>query len=403
MDKVLSGLRVLDFTDALAGPYCIRQLADCGCEVISIERPGGAQSRSRPYFFKGQSTDYMYPHCGVKSLGIDLKRDGAHDLVMKLANASDVIVENYRPGVMKDLGLDYTAFHAVNPSLIMCSISGWGQTGPYAELMGADVTALAQSGILNLTGERNRRPCLAGFPVADILAGIYAFGAICAALYRRTVTGKGEYIDIALVDCAIAALHQAVGLHVLSGGKEEIHRTGSFEHNVSPRGVYKGRDGYMVLSCYTDVGWARLTDLMGKPELATDPRFNTQDNRIKNNKEVTKMIERWLKKFDKVAEVATLLQTYRIMAAPVLSVAQIIEEDPQFKVREMLKEIEHPTLGKVKFLNTPLRFKNAKALVEEPPPAVAGEHTDFVLRSILNLNSNEIKKLKKEGIVYGGK
>ena len=399
MDRVLSGVRVLDFTDRLAGPFCTRYLADCGCDVINVEQPGGANARTMPHLFDGQSTDFMYNRCGKKSIVIDLKKDGSHDLVMELAKISDVVVENFRPGVMKGFGLDYNAFREVNPYIIMCSISGWGQAGPYSELMGADITTQAYSGILDLTGPPNRRPCFVGIPIADMLAGVNAFGAICAALYRRTRTGTGDYIDIALVDCVFATLRNEVGVHVLTKGKEKLRRHGSFHSSLSPYGVYKGRDGYMVLSCYRPIGFERLAELMGKPELTTDPRFDTMEKRVKNNRELTKLIEAWLKKFEKVGDAVAYLQSYRIMAAPVLSVAQIIEEDPQIKVRKMLKEIEHRTLGPVKFLNTPLRFLNSEASVDGPPPAFVGEHTDAILSGILKLGDEEIKGLRVKGIV----
>ncbi|MBN2058846.1 MAG: CoA transferase, partial [Deltaproteobacteria bacterium] len=165
MDKVLDGVRVLDFTDRLAGPYCTRYLADCGCEVINVEPLDGANCRTMPYLFDGQSTDYMYNHCGKKSIAVDLKNDSAHDLMMELAKVSDLVVENFRPGVMADLGLDYNAFKKANPSIIMCSISGWGQTGPYSELMGADITTQAYGGILDLTGPPDQRPCFVGIPI----------------------------------------------------------------------------------------------------------------------------------------------------------------------------------------------------------------------------------------------
>ena len=399
MDKVLSGVRVLDFTDRLAGPFCTRYLADCGCDIINIEQPGGANSRTMPYLFDGQSTDYMYNRCGKRSIVIDLKKEGSHNLLMKLAKISDVVVENFRPGVMKGFRLDYNAFREINPSIIMCSISGWGQSGPYSELMGADITTQAYSGILDLTGPPDRRPCFVGIPIADMLAGVNAFGAICAALYRRTRTGEGDYIDIALVDCVFATLRNEVGVHVLTQGKEKVRRHGSFHSSLSPYGVYKGRDGYMVLSCYRPIGFERLAGLMGKPELVTDPRFDTMEKRVKNNRELTKLIEAWLKTFERVGDAVAFLQSYRIMAAPVLSVTQIIEEDPQIKVREMLKEIEHRTLGPVKFLNTPLRFRNSEASVDGPPPAFAGEHTDAILSGLLKLDGEEIKKLRAKGIV----
>jgi crotonobetainyl-CoA:carnitine CoA-transferase CaiB-like acyl-CoA transferase len=399
MEKVLKGVRVLDFTDRLAGPYCTRYLTDCGCEVINVEQPGGANCRTMPYQFDGQSTDYMYNHCGKKSMVIDLKSDEGRALALKLAVVSDVVVENFRPGVMKRLGLDYTAFREVNPAIIMCSISGWGQSGPYAELMGADITTQAYSGILDLTGPPDRRPCFVGIPITDILAGLNAFGAICAALYRAARTGVGDFIDVALVDCVVATLRNEIGLHILSRGKEEMLRRGSFHSNLSPYGVYKGRDGYLVLSCYRPVGFQRLAELMGKPDLPTDPRFDTMENRVKHNRELTRLIEAWLKTFKKVGDAVAFLQSYRIMAAPVLTVTQIIDEDPQIKVRQMLKEIEHRTLGPVKFLNTPLRFLNSDASVDGPPPAFIGEHTDEILGGLLKLGDDAIRELKDRGIV----
>jgi CoA:oxalate CoA-transferase len=402
MDKVLTGIRVLDFADALAGPYCTRYLADCGAEVIAIEKPGGKQARGIPYIKDGQSIDFLYNHCNKKSIGVDMKKEGAKELMLELAKNADVVVENFRPGVMKGFGLDYPAFREVNPGIIMCSLSGWGQSGPYSERMGADLTTQAESGILDLTGNRDEPPVRLSFPVGDFLGGLNAFGAICAALYRRTITGIGDYIDIALMDCAISVLQQAVGMHVLSGGKDEARRSGRFDPTNSVRGVYKGKDGYIVISAYTDHGFARLAEIMEKPELAKDPRFATGKDRNKNDKELAVIIEEWLQKFGKVADVVALLVSYRMMASPVYTVARVVEEDPQFKLRGMLKELNHPTLGKTRFLDTPLRFTNSKASVDEPPPVNPGENTDEILRKVLNLGDGEISNLRQKGIVFGG-
>ncbi len=400
MNKILNGVRVLDFTDALAGPFCTKYLADCGCEVISVEKPGGKMNRSLPFFFKGYGIEYIYTHCGKKSIIIDLKNNEARNLVMKLAKTCDVVVENYRPGVMKSLGLDYQAFREVKPSIIMCSISGWGQTGTKSELMAADISIQAQSGILDLTGEPDQPPSLVGFPVSDFLAGLNAFGAICAALYNRLRTDQGDYIDIAMLDCAMATLNQAVGLHLFTDGEKSIHRTGRFNSDLSPHGIYKGRDGYIAISARTDEGWRKLADLMGQPELSNDVRFNTQEKRVNHTKELTQIIENWLVTFERVSDVALLLQSYRILAAPVVTAGQAIE-DPHFEIRDMLTEIEHSALGKIKVLNSPLKFTNSKASVDEPPPETAGKDTDYVLRSLLQMNDSEIKDLKECGVVAG--
>ncbi|HVN97831.1 MAG TPA: CaiB/BaiF CoA-transferase family protein [Syntrophorhabdaceae bacterium] len=400
MKKILSGVRILDFTDALAGPFCTRYLADCGCEVISIEKPGGKMNRSIPFFFKGQGIDYIFNHCAKKSIVIDLKNSQAHDLIMKLAKVCDVVVENFRPGTMKGFNLDYDSFRTVNPSIIMCSISGWGQYGPKSELLAVDLSVQAQSGLLDLTGEPDAPPSLVGVPITDFLAGLNAFGAICAALYNRSVTGQGEYIDIAMLDCAVTMLHQAIGTHLFTNGEIESHRVGRFNSDLSPHGIYKGTDGYIAISARGQMGWKNFTDVMGRPELVDDPRFNSEKNRVKNNKEVTEIIETWLQTFEKVAEVAMLLQSYRIVAAPVLTAGQSIE-DPYFEIRDMLREVDHSILGKIRVLNSPLKFRNSNASVDGPPPAKAGDHTSYVLKNILGMEREEIRELKEAGVVSG--
>jgi crotonobetainyl-CoA:carnitine CoA-transferase CaiB-like acyl-CoA transferase len=402
LGKILEGIRVLDFTDALSGPFCTRYLADCGCEVINIERPGGKANRSIPFFFKGQGIEYIFNHCGKKSIVIDLKNAESHELVMKLAEVCDVVIENFRPGIMKGFDLDYQAFKKVNPSIIMCSISGWGQSGTKSELMAADLSVQALSGILDLTGEPDGPPVPVGFPVTDFLAGLNAFGAICAALYNRAVTGKGNYIDISMLDCAATTLQKPIGLHLFTEGKMEDHRVGRFSSSISPHGIYKGSDGYIAISARTDIAWGRLADLMGKPELATDPRFKSVESRVKNNKALAEKIEEWLTTFDRVADVALLLQSYRILAAPVMTAGQIIQ-DTHFKKRDMFREVEHPVLGNMRILNSPLKFTNSKASVDEPPSANPGDDTEYVLGNILKMDSKEIIHLTKSGVVAGTK
>jgi crotonobetainyl-CoA:carnitine CoA-transferase CaiB-like acyl-CoA transferase len=400
--RILEGLRVLDFTDALAGPYCTRYLADCGCEVINIERPEGKVARALPYLHKGLAAEYIINHCGKKSVAIDLKAEGAKELVLELVEVCDIVVENFRPGVMKSLGLDYQVLKSVNPSVIMCSISGWGQNGPYAELMGVDVIVQALRGIAHMGSSDGEPPRFVSFAVSDVLTSVNAFGAICAALYRRTKTGEGEYIDIALADCIFSTLGNAVGTHIFSEGKDEFkYMAGRYSPDISPCGAYKGRDGYLAIFCRTDIGWQRMTELMGKPELADDPRFNSPENRVAHNDEVTVYIEEWLSTFEQVSDVAALLQSYRILAGPVQSVAQVIEEDPQCVERNMMVDIEHADLGRFKSLNTPLRFANSSASVQEPPPVTVGEHSEEVLRQTLQFSEEQIDQLKSDKVLFG--
>lgn len=401
-NKILQGIRVLDFTDALAGPFCTRYLADCGCEVINVERPEGKIARFLPYSQDGYCGEYIQNHCGKKSLAIDLKAPGARDLILKLVKVSDVVVENFRPGVMAQFGFDYKSLKAVNPSIIMCSISGWGQTGPMAGFMGIDVLIQSLRGIADMSSITGERPVFVSFAVSDILAGLNAFGAICAALYRRTATGLGEYIDIAMADCTLAALGNPVGAHILSKGKAVFHyMAGSFSPDLAPAGAYKGRNGYVTIYTRSDDGWERLAEAMGKLDLAKDPRFITTADRLKNKEQLTSIIEEWLNGFENVQDAAALIQSYRINAAPVVSLAYVIDEDPQSKVRNMIVDMPHPALGDYRYLNTPLRFENAAAFVSEPPPVLVGEHTNYVLRNLLKLADDDIKSLKEARVVFG--
>ena len=400
--KILSGVRVIDFTDALAGPVCTRYLADCGCEVINVERPEGKVARTLPFFKDGHCAEFIQYHCGKKSIAVDLKAKGARDLILKLAKVSDVVVENFRPGVMAKSGLDYGSLREANPAIIMCSISGWGQTGPHAELMGVDLLIQSARGLAHMSSEPGDRPRFAGFAVSDILAGVNAFGAICAALYRRSITHEGECIDVGLADCLLAGLGNAVGTHVLSKGEAEMrYMVGSFSPDMSPCGAYRGRDGYVTIFVRTDEGWERLAEAMGKPELASDPRFSTVAERLKNNTLVTELVEEWLRGFESVGDASVLLQSYRLLASPIMSLARVIDEDPQTRQRGMIKELDHPTLGPFKFLNTPLRFSNSRACVDEPPPVDVGQHTESVLRDVLMLDQSEIARLRAEGVIFG--
>jgi crotonobetainyl-CoA:carnitine CoA-transferase CaiB-like acyl-CoA transferase len=253
-----------------------------------------------------------------------------------------------------------------------------------------------------MSSKRGERPQFVSFAISDIIAGLNAFGAICAALYRRTVTGEGEYIDIAMGDCLLASLGNAFGTHILSKGDDEFrYMIGSFSPEMSPCGAYKGKDGYLVIYTRTDELWAQLCEIIGQAELANDPRFKTAKDRVKNQEELTEILDAWVQQFEKVSDVVALLQSYHILAAETRSIGQVIGEDPQSKAREMIVDMPHPTLGPFKYLNTPLRFQNSQAGVVEPPPVAIGEHTEYVLRNVLKLDYGAIRKLREEGAVFG--
>ena len=400
--RILSGVRVLDITDVVTGPLCTRYLADCGCEVIAIERPSGKAARDLPYTHNGLSVEYIANHCGKKSIAIDLKAKGARELVLELAKVCDVVVENFRPGVMTRFGLDYDSLKKANPSIIMCSITGYGQKGPYAKEMALDVIIQACRGIACMMGESGERPRFVSFAVTDILGALNAFGAICASLYRRGVTGEGEYIDIALADCTVAVLGNQVETHIFSGGKEEFrYMDGSFSGAVAPAGAFKGRDGYVAMFLITDEEWKRLAECMGRPELAVETRFRTVGDRIKHKEELARILDMWLQEFEQVKDAVALLQDHGLLAKPILSLAQALDEEQQIRDREMLVNMEHPILGTITCVNTPLCFSNNRAGLEEPPPVAVGEHSERILHEILSLDNGEIKKLRESGVVFG--
>ena len=271
--RPLDGIRVLDFTRFLAGPYLTRALAVMGADVIKIERPPhGDEQRGHPYFIQGQSGYFLQQNHDKRGLCMDLKRPEAQAAARELATASDVVVENFRPGVMARMGLDYPVLSALNPRLIYCSVSSFGQNGPYAERPGYGIIADALSGALHITGFPDQPPPLIRMPVADTLTGIHGVAAVCAALYAREKTGEGQHIDIALLDCMFSLHEYAIQEFLLSEGKVEATRIGSGLPGSVPYGVFAGRDGCLVLGAPSDQNWAQVCQAMGRPALAMDPR-----------------------------------------------------------------------------------------------------------------------------------
>lgn len=402
-EKILEGIRVLDITDFLAGPFCTKYLADCGCEVITIERPGGKIGRALPYIHKEKkiSVEYLNNHAGKKSFGIDMKAKGAKEVMWKLVENSDVIVENLRPGALAKLGLDYEHVRKINPSVIMCSISGWGQQNSRSDLLAMDALIQSALGIAHMMAEREARPYYVGFAITDILAALTAFGGICAALYRRSVTGEGDYIDIALTDSTFAALPNQVIASVVDN-HDFRYMAGSYSADFAPAGAFKASNGYLMIYCRTHEEWEHLVNLMDKKELLEDPRFTTIEDRVKHKEKLAEFIESWLQKLD-VQEVALLLKKHHLLAEPISSLGEFIgsEKERYLQEREMLLEIEHPEYGEMTYVNTPLKFNNYKSKTTDPPPFIAGEHSGYVLRRILKFKEEDIKKLKEEGVIFG--
>lgn len=393
-EPLLKGVRVLDVTQYVSGPFCTRLLRDMGAEVIKIEAPPlGDGARYAPYVKNGYSGYFMQNNCGKKSVCLNLKDLRGRDIFKKLAAASDICVENFAPGVMKKLGLDHESLSIINPRLIMCSISGFGQYGPWANRPGYAATAHALSGLMWVAG-KNRDPDAPPVPpgaaFGDTGAALHAFGAICAALYRREKDGSGEYIDIALLDSLFDQMDSAIEIFVMSNGSEK-------RAILSP--VYKGRDGYATIALgVSDREFRNLAEVMNRPGLLEDDRFSSVQKRGENLDALHALIDEWLQMFEHIEDALSLLEKAGIANSKILSIREAIEH-PQIKAREMMVEIDHPVLGKVPTVNSPFRLKHSWAGLEGLPPEL-GEHNEEVVVALAGYSPEEIRELEKEGVLF---
>lgn len=401
-ERNLDGLKVLDFTRVLAGPYLTQMLRDLGAEVIKVEQPGtGADERGMSPILKGQSGFYMMLNRGKKSLTLNLKAPQAREIVFGLARQSDVVIENFKPGVMASLGLTYEAFRAVRPDIVMCSISTFGQEGPYALRPGYDIVAQAMSGLMWMTGDTDRPPMRSGTSIGDVNAGSHALGAVLAALYYREKTGKGQYIDLSMRDCLSAIMETAIPRYTMSGGTDKPHRSGAHHAQMAPYGVFHaGRDEYIVLGALNENIWARLCAVMGREDMIADPRFvgtAARGGTAETKAMVIDAIETWLQTFSTVDEPLNLLEKAKVPAAPVLTIPQLVQ-DPQFRMRDMLVEVEDPVFGKVELPGTPMRFSETTVINAAPPPLL-GEHTESLLSERLGLSGADIAALRADKVI----
>ena len=398
-EKNLAGLRVLDFTRVLAGPYLTQMLRDLGAEVIKVEQPGkGADERGMAPILNGQSGYYMMLNRGKKSITLNLKDSKAKEIIFELAKNSDIITENFKPGVMESLGFSYEAFKNVKPDIIMCSISTFGQKGPYSQRAGYDIIAQAMSGLMWMAGDPDRRPARSGTSIGDVNAASHALGAILAALYYRGQTGKGQYIDISLRDCLSAILETAIPRYTMSGGKDKPGRSGPHHATMAPYGVFDaGRGNYVVMGALNEGIWARLCTAMNRADCIGDPRFNNTTVRAQNINETVALIEGWLQSFEDVKEALDILESHSVPSAPVQNIEQLMA-DPQFQMRDMIVEVEDPIFGKVKLPCTPMRFSETSVMNSEAPPLL-GEHNEEVLKNVLGMTDEEINELRSRKII----
>jgi crotonobetainyl-CoA:carnitine CoA-transferase CaiB-like acyl-CoA transferase len=391
----LGGIRVLDLTRVLAGPAASLALADLGAEVIKIEPPGsGDETRTFPPFRDGESHYYLAINRGKKSIVVDLKSDAGVALVRDLAARCDILIENYRPGVMDRLGLGYESLSAINPKLIYCSISGFGMTGPLRDRPSFDIVLQALSGALSVNGEPGALPTKLGIPLGDLVGGINGPIAILAALHERHTTGRGRLIDVSLLDGMIGLLGYLAQLAFFTG--EDPKPQGSQHHNLVPYGAFPASDGAIIIACLTNSFWGRICEALEMPEYIEDPRFDTLEKRRDHRDTVNDLIAGFTRDRS-VQELVELLTAHHVPNAPILGVTEALAQ-PQALARELVVETEHQALGRIPIVNRPIRFPGASQPAPEAPP-VLGQHTDEILADVLGLSPERIAQLRGAKVV----
>ena len=407
MPGPLSHIRVLDLSRVLAGPWAGQNLADLGAEVIKVERPKtGDDSRAYgPPWVKDKegrdtrdSAYFTSANRGKKSITLNISRPEGQAIVRELARTSDVLIENYKHGDLDRYGLGFKDLSALNPRLIYCSVTGFGQTGPYAERPGYDFMIQGMGGMMSVTGEPDGAPGggpqRAGVPVADIITGMYASIAICAAIAGRAETGLGQHLDLALLDSQIALLAYQNTNYFSTGTPPK--RIGNLHPNIVPYQPFKTSDGDVIVACGNDNLYKKLCDMLGRPDLETDPRFASNGKRVENRVEMTRVLQE-IFSTKPTQEWVAALEAAGVANGPINNLAQVFEE-PQVKARGVKIELDHPVAGKMPLVASPMRFSGTPIEYRNAPP-VLGQHTDEVLGRVLGKSEAEIAKLKSDGIV----
>ncbi len=394
----LAGIRVIDYSHFLAGPFLSRCLAALGAEVIKVERPpAGDAGRAHAILVNGQSGYFLQQNMGKQGLCIDLKDRRGLALMHKLVGTADVFVENYRPGALDRLGLGYQDLSRLNPRLVYCSVSAYGHTGPDSKRPGFGRIAEAKSGAMAQLGVPGEPPPLMRVPVADMFTGIHGVAAVCAALLGRGNTGKGQHIDMALYDCMISLHDYAVQRYTLSGGKDVPVQTGHDQPESTVYGVFAARDGYLVIAAQVDDAWKRLAHLIGGDELAADARFLDPTSRNANRAEALAYVRAWTMAQPSRAACIAALDAAAVPCAPVQSIDEVLA-DPQTQARGMIVEQDHPVLGRVQLPNLPFRFSDCDTSPRSPAPLL-GQHNRSIAAN-LGYTQAEIETMVRDGVLH---
>ncbi|MBM7583560.1 crotonobetainyl-CoA:carnitine CoA-transferase CaiB-like acyl-CoA transferase [Bacillus pakistanensis] len=395
MFEPLEGIRILDLSRIYASPAGSMILGDLGADVIRIESPEGTDTmRDWWPFVEDQSTYYLTANRNKRSVTINLKSESGKELFLKLVKNADVIMENYKTGTLERLGLGYEELKKHNPTIILCSVTGYGQTGPYRNEPGYDPVIQAIGGLMDVTGHADGDPTRVGLPVVDIIASLYTSVSILSAIFARNNGGAGQHIDISLLDVQISSLANVASSYLMKGFISK--RMGNQHNNVVPYQVFQCEDRPMMIAVGNDQQFKKLCNILGRPEWITDEKYKTNAARVENRDDISTKIQAIFK--ERTAdEWFRLLSEQGIPSGPVNNVEQVFQH-PQVQAREMVEEIPHPTLGKVKLVRNPIRFSDASLKIKKHPPLL-GEHTLSFLKEELHLGDDELDILRAQGVI----
>ncbi|MCX5910866.1 MAG: CoA transferase [Deltaproteobacteria bacterium] len=401
--RPLEGIRVIDLTRIYAGPYCSMLFADMGAEVIKVEPPEGELIRDNPPMVKegeggphdrSRSGYFLALNRNKYGITLNLKHPKAVEIFQELIKIGDVVLENYAPGVMKRLGIDYPLLREINPRIIMCSISGFGQTGRYSERLAFDVISQAMSGLMSITGHPDNPPTRVGTSLGDVNAAVHAAFAIMTALYYREKTGIGQYIDVSMLETMVGILEGGIVRWTI--GKELLTPIGSMNPHEAPMAAFRCRDGYIIIATVGNEHWQRFCRAVHRPDWAEDPEYRTKRQRWEKKHLLQEEIEKITAQYT-VKEVGEMMDQERVANSPIFNIKQVIE-DPHLKDRGYFVDIDHPVIGKAKIPGIPFKMSETPGSVERPSPLV-GEHNELILGKYLGMNREEIEKLKGEGAI----